>query len=414
MLPVRIGSVPLWSAVLHLYLPTVLMAMGQGMIIPALPVVGQTYGVPGALAVQLITGQVIGRFLAMMPTGTMVDRWGAKVPMVIGATLATASGLAAAFSPNFVVLLTTQFFWGFGMTMWTFGREITAADMVPPDQRGRQLSTLMGLGGTGMMFGPAIGGLLTDPVGVRGLFLIFAAMSGFVLLVSSTARSAERKARLQSGTVFRWSRLREIHPYFRLTYAVLIVTTFGVMARGQVTNSMLPLFTQEQIGYSPAMTGLLFSVMGVVTFLTIVPGGFMSDKFGRKWASAPAALLSAAGFLILPFAEGLPVLVVVMVLLGVANGTSMGSMTTYMLDIVPAHARGQLQAFRRTVGEVGSIIGVPVSGVVATVSQPSTVFFVWVPLFLISGLLLMFVAKEGLPRRRPPGAPGALVGQARE
>ena len=134
----------------------------------------------------------------------------------------------------------------------------------------------------------------------------------------------------------------------------------------------------------------------------------------RSWASAPAALLWAAGFLILPFAEGLLVLAVVMVLLGVANGTSMGSMTTYTLDIVPAHARGQLQAFRRTVGEVGSIIGVPISGVVATVSQPSTAFFVWVPLFLVSGLLIMFVAKEGLPKRRPPGAPGAIISRTSE
>ena len=401
----RIGAVPVWSATLHIYLPSLLMNMGQGMIIPALPVVGQHYAVPGVLAVQLITVQLVGRFLSTLPAGLTIDRFGTKVPMVLGASLAALSGFGAAFSPNFPLLLATQLFWGAGISMWTLGRELAAADMVPAEQRGRQMSVMMGMSGTGLALGPAIGGLLTEPLGIRGLFLIFAATATAVLLLSLTMRESVKPQRRSRGSGLGLARFREIDPYFRLTYVVLFLVTFGVTARSQVTNSMLPLYTQEQIGYSPATTGFLFMILGISTFAAIGPGGIISDKLGRKWAAAPSALLAAAGFLLLALVEGLVGLGVAMGLLGLGSGAAMGSMTTYTLDIVPAHARGQLQALRRTMAEVGGLVGAPVSGVVAAVAQPSTAFLIWVPMFLVSGLALMLVAKESHPRHRPTTLP---------
>ena len=78
-----------WSGAFHIYIPSLLMMMGQGMIIPALPVLADTYAISGALAIQIITVQQAGRFLSFMPTGAVVDRFGAKVPMQAGAFIAT-------------------------------------------------------------------------------------------------------------------------------------------------------------------------------------------------------------------------------------------------------------------------------------------------------------------------------------
>ena len=85
-----------WSGALHIYIPSLLMMMGQGMIIPALPVLADTYAISGALAIQIITVQQAGRFLSFMPTGAIVDRFGAKVPMQAGAFIATVCLFAAA------------------------------------------------------------------------------------------------------------------------------------------------------------------------------------------------------------------------------------------------------------------------------------------------------------------------------
>ena len=88
------------------------------------------------------------------------------------------------------------------------------------------------------------------------------------------------------------------------------------------------------------------------------------------------------------------------VLVGIASGFALGAMTVYTYDIVPDHARGRLQALRRTLGEVGGLGGPVIAGAVATVTGPGATFLVFAPLHLISAVLLAFVAVETAAERR--------------
>jgi MFS family permease len=398
---VRIGTTPLKHAAFFIYLPSILMSLGQGMLIPALPVLGEAFGVSGAVAVQALTAQLLGRGITLLPAGGAIDRWGAKPVMVVGAAAATLSGVAAATAPNFLVVLVAQFIWGAGTSMWMFGREIAAFDMVRADQRGRQMSALMGIGSTGMAFGPAVGGVLTDIIGIRALFWVYSAASAVVLGISCLQRHAKITQQRERRPLFSFGAIKQINPYFKVTYLVLFIATFGQMARGQVTNSALPLYTQEALGYSPTTTGLIFTVIGLTTFLMIVPTGFISDKLGRKWAASPAAVFSLAGFVLLPFFSSVPSLMFVAFLIGIANGLAMGAMTIYTYDIVPEEFKGQLQALRRSIGELGAVMSPPVVGILAVSFSPSAPFWFFAPLHAISALLLIFVAKESLRKRLP-------------
>lgn len=397
----RIGTAPLRHAALFIYFPSILMSLGQGMLIPALPVLGAAFGVSGAVAVQALTAQLLGRAITLMPAGGAIDRWGAKPVMIAGAVAATFSGMAAALAPNFYVVLIAQFAWGAGTSVWMFGREISAFDMVRVDQRGRQMSALMGIGSTGMAFGPAVGGILTDFIGIRSLFWVYAAASAVVLGISIMQRHAAVTRERKRRPLFNFGAIRQINPYFKMTYLVLFIATFSQMARSQVTNSALPLYTQEQLGFSPTTTGLIFTVMGLTTFLMIVPTGFISDKLGRKWAATPAAVFSLVGFLLVPLFSSVPTLMFAAFVIGIANGLAMGAMTIYTFDIVPNEYRGQLQALRRSVGELGAVMSPPVVGLLAVSFGPSSPFWVFAPLHAISALLLIFVAKESLRKRLP-------------
>ncbi|MCH7656068.1 MAG: MFS transporter [Chloroflexi bacterium] len=393
-----LGGGKLRQAALHIYFPSMLMSLGQGMIIPALPALGQEFGVSGALAVQALTSQLLGRGLALIPAGALVDRMGAKPLMLTGAVLATGSAVGAALAPHFAVVLLTQFLWGAGIGAWTFGREIAAFDMVRKDQRGRQMSALMGIGSTGLVIGPAIGGLLADTLGIRGLFWIYAATSAVVVAISLAYRDSGTRRSERSAPIFSLRSIGQIHPLFRATYAILFFSTFAQMTRSQVTNSMLPLYTQEQLSYSATTTGLLFSVLGLTTFLMIVPTGFISDKLGRKWAAAPAAAFSAVGFIALPLAHDVVGIAIVAVIIGLANGLALGAMTIYTYDIVPLHVRGQLQAMRRAFGEVGAVLSPPIAALIATAYSPGAAFWAFAPLHVVSVLLIVFVARESLHR----------------
>ena len=388
----------------QLYLPSLLMPLGAGMIIPAVPLLGRTFGISIGFAVQVVTAQVLGRALSLMPAGLLNDRFGLRIGMIIGASIGVMSAILTAFATSFWLLLIAQFAWGFGFTLWKLGREMAAIDVVSVDQRGRQLSALYGIQSTGEALGPALGGIILDTLGFRSLFLIFTVIAVIVLAISTTVtvkEPTERPYRAR-GTIFGFTGLSQIEPLYRVTYMVLMLATFSAMLRSEVLKSMLPIYAVHELNYSATSVGFLFFIVGLVTFLMIVPAGFVSDKLGRKWGTAPPALLSALAFFCYPLIHNMPGLIVLSVILGIANGMALGSMTIYTYDISPHHSRAQLQAMRRTVGEIGSFTGPLAGGVIANSFSAGIAFLIFAPLHLLSAVLLILLAKESLPRLKRP------------
>jgi len=387
-------------ALIQIYLPSLIMALGIGMIVPAVPLLGKTFGVSMGFAAQVITAQAIGRALSWFPAGVLLDRIGIRFGMILGASMAVASAVMTAFAPAFGIILLSQFFWGVGFNLWRLGRELAAIDLVKVTQRGRQMSALFGIQATGTALGPAIGGIILDLYGFRSLFMIFAGMASVVLIISAMVQEPRQQQSRPRGKVFRFTPLSLLKPYFRGTYVVLLIATFSAMLRTGVLNSMLPIYVVDELNYTATNTGFLFFIVGVVTFAMIVPAGFISDKIGRKWATVPPALIAGIAFMAYPLVKGMPGLQFLAVFLGIANGMALGSMTTYTYDIVPQSTRAQFQAMRRTLGEIGAFTGPLLGGIIANFFSAGLSFLFFAPLHILATVLLIVVAKESLPSRQ--------------
>ncbi|MEX2598391.1 MAG: MFS transporter, partial [Dehalococcoidia bacterium] len=150
-------------------------------------------------------------------------------------------------------------------------------------------------------------------------------------------------------------------PGLRLSYAVFVFATIGGFVFRITVQSMLPLFAGSQLGFTATQVGILFSISGIIITAMILPAGFLLDKLGRKWATVPSMLLPGIAFLLIPFSETFLQLTVLIAVVGVSNGLSLGSLATSTYDVVPVHARGRLQALRRSVAEIGGV-GAPLFG----------------------------------------------------
>ena len=164
------------------------------------------------------------------------------------------------------------------------------------------------------------------------------------------------------------------------------------------TQSILPLFADAQLGLSPQQIGMLFTISGISVFVMILPAGYVIDKVGRKWATVPSTGIPAIAFLLIPFAQDFLQLAVLISFLGIANGLSLGSLATSTFDVVPAHARGRLQAARRTIAETGGVAAPLVGGILADKFNPGVPFLAYAPLLVLSALLLAMVARETLQK----------------
>ena len=387
--------------VLSIYVPSVLMGFGQGMALPTLPDLATGFGVPAELAAQVVTAQLVGRTAFLLPSGIIVDRLGRKHALVIGPLLVVGGALATVLTPWFGALLAAQAVVGAGDSLWSFGREMAAVEQLRPDQRGRVISSFFGISSAGITLGPIVGGALTARLGFRAVFLLYIAIALIVLALALIVREGRARSRPRARPSFGFGNLREVDPYYRSTFLVLLFATFSAMLRSTTVHSMLPIYVVVHLGLTTTDAGFVFGIVGLVSLLTIAPAGVISDTVGRKAATVPAAALAAASFTAYYFARDMLGLAIASAILGVATGLATGSMTTFTYDIIPEEGRGRFQALRRSVGELGSFTGPLVGALIAGASHPGVTFLAFAPLHLTSALLLAFVARESLARRRP-------------
>ncbi len=391
-----------------------IMSFGQGMIVPTIPVLAQTFDVSVGMAAQAVTAQLVARVLGLFPAGMLIDRVGRRPLLIAGPIIIAGGAAATALTPEFWLLLAGQFATGIGSTLWQTAREIAAVDVVRPEQRGRMMSGFMGMHSVGTATGPVLGGLLTDTFNFRAVFWVYTLMAFITLAISLRLQETGPRRATASpvgallpepvegrrATLFDFGRLSEVDPYFRVTYIIIVINTFVAMMRSTLINSMLPLYVGVQLGYSSTDVGTLFGLYGLVNVLMIAPTGMLMDSLGRKAVVVPSTYLAAFAFFAFPLTTQMLPLSILTGLVGVATGLALGTMATYTYDVIPEHARGRLQATRRTIAEAGAILGPMLAGVVADARDPGTAFWCFVPLQLASGLAITFLAKESLHRVR--------------
>ena len=395
-----------------LYTSTLLAGMWS-MIVPALPVLAKSFGISAGTAAQIITALALGRFAGLPVSGVVLDRLGTRSALIAGPALSCIAGLLAAGMPWFSLILALVFLIGVAESVWVIAREVAGIDLARPDQRGRVLSGFHGVNYLGFALGPQFGGMLAETVGFRATFVAYAVCAALSVLIGLSVQNSRSSYESHStlkpikgwGLSSALDRLRslrdlfhQIQPDLRATYAVLVFATFTSFVHRVTTQSIVPLYASSELNLTPKEVGLLFSISGFTVFAMILPAGFVIDKVGRKWATVPSTGIPALAFLLIPFSENFLQLAVLLAFLGISNGLSLGSLATSTFDVVPANARGRLQAARRTMAEIGGVGAPLIGGILADRFGPGVPFLAYAPLLVLSAVLLAAVGRETLQR----------------
>src|SRR5690606_13105411 len=118
--------------------------IGEGAIIPIIPIVANALGADLALA-GVITGLLlIGHLAGDIPSGWVVARIGERAAMVSAALLAIAAAAVAALAPSLVLLGVAVFVIGLSAAVFSLARHAFMTVFVPFSHRARALATLGG------------------------------------------------------------------------------------------------------------------------------------------------------------------------------------------------------------------------------------------------------------------------------
>jgi MFS family permease len=349
-----------WDAFLSTYLPALVLALGTGIALPAVPTLAKSFGVSFGAASGVVTSFLIGNLIGTLPAGWLIDRFGRRVVMIGGPLLTSLGAFLVALAHSFPELLVLRFLDGVAAQLWLMGRLAAISHGTAAGQRGREVSWMFGMNNTGKLAGPVLGGFIAAAWGPRATFIAYGVLALLALVPTSAlaedtphhSRAERRAMKAQAGV--RRPTIREIvRP--RLVY--FAVALFAGLTRGPLSADLLHLYAAFAYHLGPRQIGYLATGAAALSLPIGFVAGWMMDRFGRKRTMVPGftgvmiamAALAVSAYAMLPLAW----YVALFLLVVLTQSLTGGSIQTVGADVAPPEARGMFLGLWRFTGQGG-------------------------------------------------------------
>lgn len=376
------------------YLPTILFALGEGAVIPLIPVIAANMGADIAAAALVASALVLGQLCGNLPAGWAVARIGERFTMVIAGVISMVAVGVMVFAPALGVFAASVFLLGFCAAAFGLARHAFMTTRVPIAFRARALALLGGSFRLGIFIGPFVTAALLQVFGSEHASIWFF-LACLVVMVTLVMFGPDPEKTILPVQTAASSAMSEdtgeavIGP-IRLPRSDRHVGVFqtmwqyrGVLGRlGLAAASLSSLRSTRQVllplwgislGLDAQTIALVVGVSGAIDFALFYASGQVMDRFGRLWAAMPAMVLMGAGFLALSFTHDGDAAVLwfgmLAAVLGVGNGLSSGILMTLGADSSPPQNPAAFLGSWRTLTDAGGALApLIVAGVTAVAS----------------------------------------------
>lgn len=387
--------------VLPVYAPTLLLAIGGGMLTPILPLYAASFDASYALIGIVLGSRGLGTILGDLPAGMLIRRVGQRRLMMIGLVCIALCGLAMSTAQALWMLILYGLLEGMGSALWNISRHAYLTDAAPAGQRGRAIATFGGIFRTGNLIGQALGGLLGAWLGLRAPFAVYAVIALVTLLFPAFfgkdgAQHQAHKAG-HGHNVNLWHVIRD-------NYKVLLSAGVGQLFAQMIRsgrNIVVPLYGADVLGLSVQSVGLVMSISSTIDALMFFPAGFIMDRFGRKYAYVSCFLIQGIGMALIPFTTSFALLTLATSLIGFGNGLGSGTMMTLGADLAPKETMGEFLGVWRLIGDGGALGGPLLVGSLADLLSLTPAIFAIAFIGVTAAMILGFFVPETLQRPAP-------------
>ncbi|MCL9664065.1 MFS transporter [Curtobacterium albidum] len=424
------------------FLPAALFAIGEGAIIPIIPIAADSLGASLAFAGFVAALILVGELIGDVPSGVVVGRIGERNAMIGAAVVSVVGLLVCVVSPSPWVLAVGVFLVGVSTAVFALARHAYMTTAIPLRIRARALSSLGGVFRFGYFVGPFLSAgvvhltgttqsafwihvlcclaaavvllVLRDPAtGARGLRLPSRASRPDATNATDTSDATRRSAPAphpdepptDTGAQFVE---REAHGLFRTireNRAVLARLGSGAALIGALRAGrqvILPLWAVS-VGLDDAAAALVIGIAGAVDFALFYTSGQIMDRWGRLASALPCMLGLAVSYFLLAWSGHLDArvgwFVAIAIGMSLANGVGSGILMTLGADLAPRGNPAPFLGAWRFTGDFGSAAApLLISGVTAVASLALASGVMGVLGLVGAGVLLRYVPRY-LPRR---------------
>jgi DHA1 family multidrug resistance protein-like MFS transporter len=387
------------------------VALGFGIVIPAIPIFARSFDVSALAASSVVSAFALMRFIASPGAGWLTDRFGERVILATGLAIVAGSSALAGLSQNFGQLLILRGIGGVGSSMFTVAALALLLRVVAAEQRGRASAAFQAGFLFGGVTGPAVGGLVLA-WSFRAPFFVYAATLTAAMIIAlvflTRAHLVEEEAAVaanespadasKTAELVRFLRM----PAYRAALGVNFLNgfvTFGIRA------ALIPLFVIEGLRQDAALSGFAFLFAAAAQALALIPAGRMADLRGRRPAMIIGTVATIVGMSVLVLADvvsgqttvGTLLLFLAMSILGVALAYRSSAPAAAVGDLMGGRRGGLPIAVFQMMSDLGSVIGPLLAGYLLDTAGFSWAFFIGAAVSVVV-LLVVVRSPETLHR----------------
>jgi MFS family permease len=400
----------------------VAVAVGFGVVIPAIPLFAESFGVSDTAVGAVVSAFALMRFVSALGGGRLVDRFGERIILASGIGIVAVSTGLAGLAQSYPQLLVLRGIGGVGSAMFTISATALLLRVVDAAHRGRASGLFQSGFLIGIVIGPAFGGFLTDasirlPFFVYAVTLIVAGAIAMVFLSAAAVRP--EPAQVEGVPVGATTDAPEAGPAVEETdleddretesttlaqawdsaaYRAAVAVNFAVgFALFGLRFTLVPLFVTKVMDQGPAWIGIGLVCSSVAQASFILIASKVVDGRGRRPAMVIGSVITAVSLLAVGVFQTLPAFLLAMTAMGVGSSFISTAPAAVVGDVM--HGRGgRVVAVFQMASDAGQIVGPLAAGWLTDHTGYGPAFCVGAGVLLLAGALSARMP-ETLPRR---------------
>ncbi len=382
----------LWKIAIPAFGPSLMFGVGEGAILPIVPLVAKDLGASVSMAALIVALISIGALLNNIPASLITMKFGERWAIILAGIWSALGMVICIVTPNLFFFALGCLMVGMSQSVYNLARQSYLTEVVPIAYRARALSTLGGMMRVGMFIGPFTAAGVIHFFGIASAFGVGIVAMGVAVLIGSRIPdlrfAVPTDGKAPPAAVTMMSTIRD----HRHVFLTLGLTVLMVMAVRSSRQAVIPLWA-DHLGLAPAVASLIYGLSGGVEMLLFYPAGKVMDIKGRRWVAVPSMVIMGTAMLLIPFTTGYVSLLIAAMAIGVGNGIGAGMNMTLGADHAPRHGRTHFLGVWRLMADVGGssgpallsllvataslAVGVAATGVIALVA--AFLLSLWIP-----------------------------------
>jgi len=291
-----------------------------------------------------------GSCIGQLIVGPLLDRYGRKLPILIGLVIFCISSIGCSLASSLTYLLILRFIQALGISLCAVGSRTVVRDIFPIERTAFIFSTLALIMGMAPIIAPSVGSLVLEVGDWRSIFHLLAIIS-FILMVFVFFRLPES---MKDKTTYSlrpsaiWANYIEVWqtPKF-LPYALVTSLASGSLFAWISSSSLI---FMENFGLSSTQFGWVFASTAACLLLSNQSNRILLKKFKPSLIAYTAARVQI----------GLALLLIIIVLFAFKLLYMLGGMYLFMLSmhlITPNAMALSVNNFSTNIGSANAILG---------------------------------------------------------